>query len=77
MNYLGIFMGLLLTVALQGCETTCRAECERAAEELRTVFAIEAPCTEPEWDEATSCEECDRLLAELYSVLPDVPLCDR
>jgi hypothetical protein len=56
-------------VSLGGCSgVDCRASCEASRGELRSVFGIQDPCTEPEWDEADTCEECDQLLLELYEV---------
>ncbi len=55
----------------------CRAQCEKVADDLVSVFLISAPCTEPAWDGADSCGACDRTLQELYSVVPDTPLCEQ
>lgn len=72
----GIGLAAALALGGVGCGTDCRAECEKAADELRTVFGIENPCTGAAWDQGDSCEDCDRILQEQYAIVPQTSLCD-
>lgn len=72
----GIVLAAALALGGVGCGTDCRAECEKVADELRSSFAVESPCTEAAWDRGDSCEDCDRILEEQYDVVPEGSLCD-
>jgi len=59
-----------------GCGTDCRAECEKVEDQLRDIFGFESPCTEPDWDEADSCEACDATLMRLYRLEVEGGICE-
>lgn len=67
-----------LHVGVVGCNggVDCRTQCMKVADELTSVFGASEPCTESEWDGAETCAECDQLLLELYSVVPENSICD-
>ena len=77
-----ILAAALLVGGLLACGG--RSPCERLCEEVKPkieeqINNVTVDCTDPAWDSADTCEECQDVLADLYDVAITDPgdICSR